>query len=113
MIIRQISICLMFLAAVLTSCQTRTIVQGPLIKKIDAPEFSRLVLNFSEKMERDHNLSLEDSWIGYDDYIQKVCIQYSSQRLLTVEQARLLIVDLVEEFLYRLNNHTVLSFELE
>ena len=113
MVVRQISLWLMFLAALLTGCQPKTVGEGPFIKKINAPEFSRLVLNFSAKLKRDRALDLEDSWIGYDDYIQKACLRYSSQRLLTVKEARLLIVELVEELLYRLNNHTILSFELE
>jgi len=106
-----------FLVAVMTcliqGCTPTVKVTGPLIKKIDAEELSRLVINFSTKMKIEKHLELEDSWAAYDDYIDKICLRYSSQRLLTVYDARLLMVELVEEFLYRLNNHTVLSFELD
>lgn len=110
---RYLPILLMFLAAVLTSCQPKIVATGPWIKKIDSEELSTIVINFSTKMKIDKHLELEDSWAAYDDYIMKICLQYSSQRLLTVYDARLLMVELVEEFLYRLNNNTVISFELD
>ncbi|CUI15708.1 conserved putative secreted protein [Candidatus Protochlamydia naegleriophila] len=98
---------------VLTSCQTKTVGDGPWVKKIDSEELSKIVISFSAKMKIDKHLELEDSWAAYDDYIKKLCLQYSSQRLLTVYDARLLMVELVEELLYRINNHSLISFELE
>ncbi|WP_068467697.1 hypothetical protein [Candidatus Protochlamydia phocaeensis] len=98
---------------ILTSCQPKIVGKGPWVKKIDSEELSKLVINFSTKMKIDKHLELEDSWASYDDYILKICLQYSSQRLLTLYDARLLLVELVEEFLYRLNNHTILSYELD
>jgi hypothetical protein len=108
----NLAILMMFLAAVLTGCQPKLIVSGPWMKKIDSEELSTIVIFFSTKMKVEKHLELEDSWAAYDDYIKKICLQYSSQRLLTVYDARLLLVELVEEFLSRLNNHTVVSFEL-
>lgn len=110
---RNVAFLLMFLAAILTSCQTRVVGKGPWVKKIDSEEMSKIVINFSTKMKIDKHLELEDSWTAYDDYITKICLQYSSQRVLTVYDARLLMVELVEEFLYRLNNNTVVSYELD
>lgn len=97
----------------LTGCRQVEVPAGPWIKKIDSEEMSRLVINFSRKMKIDHHIELEDSRVEYNDYIKKVYLEYSSQRLLTVYEARLVMVELVEEFLQRVNNHTVLSFELE
>jgi hypothetical protein len=110
---RRVAILLMFLAAILTSCQTKIVGSGPWVKKIDSEELSSIVVNFSTKMKVDKHLELEDSWAAYDDYILKICLKYSSQRLLTVHDARLLLVELVEDFLYRLNNNTIVSFELD
>jgi hypothetical protein len=109
---RHAAILLMLFAALLTGCQTKTVGEGPWVKKIDSEEMSKIVINFSTKMKRDKHLELEDSWVAYNDYISKICLRYTSQRLLTVYDARLLMVELVEEFLYRLNNNTVISFEL-
>lgn len=103
----------MCLFVCLTGCQTKIVPQGPWVKKIDSEEFSRLVINFSARMKKDHRVELEDSRIAYDDEVKKIYLEYSSQRLLTVYEARLLMVEIVEEFLNRLNNHTVLSFQLE
>ena len=98
---------------ILTSCQTKVVGDGLWVKKIDSEELSKIVISFSAKMKIDKHLELEDSWAAYDDYIKKLCLQYSSQRLLTVYDARLLMVELVEELLDRLNNNTIIGFELE
>lgn len=103
----------MVFLTLLTGCQPREIPTGPWVKKIDSEELSRLVINFSAKMAKEQHLFLEDSYAAYNDSISKICLRYSSQRLLTLEEARLQIVEIVEEFLYRLNNNTVLGFELE
>lgn len=110
---RKIAILGMFLIAILTSCQTKVVGTGPWLKKIDSEELSRIVINFSVKMKIDKHLELEDSWASYDDTIFRISLRYSSQRLLTLYDARLLLVEVVEEFLYRLNNNTIIGFELE
>lgn len=104
---------LVLLLVIVSACTTRVVPSGPLIKKIDSEELSKLVINFSVKMKREHRLDLEDSWAAYDDQIKKICLRYSSQQLLEMKEARLLLVELVEEFLARLNNHSVLGFQLE
>lgn len=101
------------LTLVLTGCREVTVGDGPWVKKIDSEEVSRLVINFSKKMKSEQHLELEDSRVEYNDYIKKIYLEYSCQRLLTVYEARLMMVELVEEFLSRLNNHTFLSFELQ
>jgi hypothetical protein len=98
---------------ILTSCQTKVVGDGVWVKKIDSEELSKIVISFSAKMKIDKHLELEDSWAAYEDYIKRICLHYSSQRLLTVYDARLLMVELVEDFLDRLNNNTIISFELE
>lgn len=111
---RYLAISLMLIAACLASCQTKIAHTGPWIQKIDSEQMSRIVINFSTKMKIDKHLELEDSWVSYcDDGINKICLQYSSQRLLTLYDARLLMVEVVEEFLSRLNNNMIVSFELD
>ena len=110
---RRLVVLWIFLAAILTSCQPKVDGKGPLVKKIDSDELSRIVIDFSVKMKIDKHLELEDSWASYDDHIFKMSLRYSSQRLLTLYDARLLLVEVTEELLYRLNNNTVISFELD
>ncbi len=110
---RQLIIFWIFLAIVVTSCQPKTVEIQPCVKKIDCEELSRIIVNFSTKMKIDKHLELEDSWATYQDTILNLCLKYSSQRLLTVDDARLLIVEVVEELLHRLNNNTIVRFELD
>src|SRR5205085_1310811 len=97
---RKLAILWMFLSAILTSCQPKVVGEGPWVKKIDSEELSSIIINFSTKMKIDKHLELEDSWASYNDYILKICLTYSSQRLLTVYDARLLMVEVVEELLH-------------
>jgi len=109
---RYTVIFLLLLVTLLSGCQKKVVGTGPWVKKIDSEEMSKIVINFSARMKADKHLELEDSWVTYDESISKICLRYSSQRLLTVYDARLLMVEVVEEFLYRLNNNNVISFEL-
>ena len=104
---------MLFAAMIISGCRPGVKTGGLMVKKIYSEEMSSIVINFSVKMKREKHLELEDSWIAYDDYIKKICLQYSSQRLLTVYDARLVMVELVEDFLYRLNNNEIISFELD
>lgn len=110
---RNITIWLMLLAALLTSCQTQMVGEGLWVKKIDSEEISRLVINFSSKMKKERHIELEDSRVEYNDFIKKIYLEYSCQRLLTVYDARLLMVELVEDFLDRLNSNTILAFQVQ
>lgn len=110
---RSLTTIVFLIAFLFTSCQPKVEGEGPWVKKIDSEELSRLVIYFSKKMETENHLFLEDSYATYDESIEQIVLKYSSQRLLTFCEARLLIVELVEEFLYRLNNNTVLGFEVE
>lgn len=104
---------MLFTALIMSGCRPSVKHSGPWVKKIDSEELSRIVINFSRKMKAEKHLELEDSWASYDDYITKICLQYSSQRLLTVYDARLIMVEVVEDFLYRLNNSDIISYELK
>lgn len=98
---------------ILTGCQPAVIPEGPWIQKIDSEEFSYLVINYSAKMQAEKRLRLEDSWICYDKEVKKFYLRYSSQAILEFCEARLLMVELVEGFLERLNHHALLRYQLE
>lgn len=101
----------LLLGTLLSGCREKIITEGPLVQKIDTIELSSIVLNFSAKVGANCNLFLEDSYAAYDDDIKKICLRYSSQKLLTLAEARLLIVELTEEFLDLLNSAPPLTFE--
>lgn len=101
------------LGTLLSGCHGKVIPKGPWVQKIDTLEISSTILNFSAKLGKNCNLFLEDSYVSYNDDIKKICLRYSSQKLLTLCEARLLIVELTEEFLDRLNSGPPLTFECE
>lgn len=108
---------LMFLIMILAvTCGSCTKVEkpvGPSWQAIDSAEMSSLIINFSTLFEDEYRLRLDDSRIVYNESILKIYLEYSSQNLLEMCEARLLMVEMVDEFLKRLNNHTVLGFELD
>ena len=104
---------IMLFSTFFSSCQTKVTSKGPWVQKVDTLELSSEILNFSAKLGENCYLFLEDSYVAYDDEIKKICLRYSSQKLLTLNEARLLIVELTEEFLDRLNSGPPLTFEAE
>lgn len=104
----------LILALFSAGCTRKIIPASPeMVTTFESADMSRLVLFYSAELETEHRLILEDSRIIYDkDNIKKICLAYSSQRLKTFCQARLELVQLVEGFLTRLNNHTALSFQV-
>lgn len=80
---------------------------------VDVPAVERLVAFYAKAMYDLHRIELEDSCVLRDDKsIYRFNLSFSTQRLLTLCEARLLLVDVVDEFIERVNNHTVLSFQL-
>lgn len=109
----RLFIWMIIFGAMITGCTPTVYHTGPMVKRIDSEALSKLVIDYSVKLKSDHRLYLEDSWVAYDDYIKRMCLQFSSMRLVTVEEARRLIVELVEGLLERVNKHILLSYELD
>jgi len=78
-------------------------------KKIDSQSAVNLVIDYSLKLEREHHLFLEDSNFYYDDQIQCIELEYSTQNLLTIKEARRILVEMVEDLMDRLNEDAVLA----
>lgn len=112
MVLRRLFLALLMIGC-FAGCKAKIVTSGELVKKIDAEEVSRIVINFSTKMKVEKHLELEDSWTAYKNNIETIYLRYSSQRLLTVYDARLILVELVEEFLHRINSNSIVGFEVE
>lgn len=110
---RKLAILFFFLGICLTGCRSKVAPEGPWVQKIDSWELSRLVIGYSAEMKTIYHLDLEDSYAAYEENIKKIFLRYSSQRLLTLYEARLLIVELVEGFLEAANSNGVVGFEFE
>jgi hypothetical protein len=80
---------------------------------VDVPAVERLVAFFAKDMYDLHRIELEDSCVLRDEKsIYRFNLSFSSQRLITLCEARLLLVDVVDEFIKRVNNHTIISFQI-
>lgn len=110
---RKLAVFMIFIGVLFTGCQSKVVPKGPWVQKIDSWELSRMVINYSTQMKTEKHLDLEDSYAAYEDDIKKIVLRYSSQRLLTLYEARLLIVELVDGFLDRLNFNSFVSTDLD
>lgn len=102
-------------------------------KLIENEEVSRIVAYFSAKMMKEERLDLDDSKVIYSDdhveydydlwsgasytfssnpHIDRITLEYSTQRIVTMCEARLLLVTVVEEFLHRLNENGLVKYQL-
>lgn len=85
---------------------------GPWIKKIDAPEIVHAIQHYLAYLRHEKHLRLEDSSIWYDEEVNTVRMEFISQDILEVREARFLLVDLVEGLLVELNKNPIIAPEL-
>jgi hypothetical protein len=78
---------------------------GRSVKVIDSTEVSRVVLTYSEKLRYTKGLDLEDSVIFYENRINRIRLDFNSMYNYDVWEARAMLVDVVEEFLDRINGN--------
>ncbi len=81
-------------------------------RAIDSTEVSRIILTYSEKLKYDKHLHLEDSVVYYNRKINRIRLDFSSMQNLDLWQARELLVDLVDEFLDRINSNAIIHSDL-
>jgi hypothetical protein len=79
-----------------------------LAPQFDNEEAINTVQVFAQKMKYEHDLFLEDSVVYFDESIHRFRLDFSTQNIMTLCQGRVLIVDLVEDFLSFLNGNGAL-----
>lgn len=77
---------------------------------INNEEAISTVQQFSEKMKYEKALFLEDSVVYYETAIHRFRLDFSTQAILTLPEARELIVDVADDFLSFLNGNPELMF---
>lgn len=98
----------MLMLTCLTSCGGYHVVEsGGWEKKIEVEEVSRAVLTYAVKLKHTRRLFLADSQVYYDDKINRIYLHFTSQDILELEEARELLVDVVEGFLDKINTSPV------
>ncbi len=106
--------CILLLCLLLvTGCTLRKKYSGDWEQKIDSPEMTYLMMNYAEAMKIKYEMTLEDSKVCYDDRIETVYARFQSPLIVDMCEARKIFVDMIEEFLDRLNHHALLGFELD
>lgn len=108
---------LFFLLMCLTSCSFyRSLVPPPPPPPpqyvLHKEEVTRIVQEFAEEMKEEKDLSLEHAYTCYDNSIRTVQLQFISQDLIELCEARELIVDMTERLLAKLNQDPILGPDL-
>lgn len=79
------------------------------VKQIDSPELTYVVQNYMVKMKHDKHLRLEIASCYYGKFINTIRLEFISQDVMEVGEARGLMVDLVEGLLVELNQNPILA----
>lgn len=90
----------------MTGCQQRTYVQKP--TPIDTENVMQVVIPYAVNLEHEKQLRLEDSSVAYGRgglSIQNLRLNFISQSILELREARELIVDVTEGLVDGLNNN--------
>ncbi len=78
---------------------------------IESEEFTQLVQNFTVQVKHEEGLNLENSKIYFNESVHTIQLEFVTQRILDVCKARMLIVDITEGLLARLNRHPTLTWQ--
>ncbi|MCH9625437.1 MAG: hypothetical protein S4CHLAM123_06110 [Chlamydiales bacterium] len=90
----------LFLTFLLLSVTSCTIREANYCKMSDC-----IVSNYVKEFARPRELMLSSSGGAMMDDIQEVFLSFLSFRALNIDEARVLYVEMMEEFLYRINHH--------
>lgn len=100
---------LCFLLAILTGCEGPQFwrAEPPIVRDYNSDVFTNVTLHQAARWEHIHRWYLEDSWIYYDKFgtVDRIRLQYRTQNILELRQAREKLVDLVEEYLQLLQSN--------
>lgn len=74
------------------------------LREINTEDFSEVIIPYSVELRYEKRLHLQQSYVLYAGADPKIRLQFISQDILELCQARALLVGVVEEFLARLND---------
>lgn len=75
---------------------------------INSEQITRVVQDFTVGLKHDEELNLEQANVYFNEGIHTIQLEFTSQRILDICEARMLIVDVAEGLLCRLNQDPVL-----
>lgn len=114
----------------LTSCHTLTLPGFPrdwtfpwcrgnnnqesveVVPTVNTEVFTRIILTYATELEHEKRLFLEDSKVFYDVTVDRIRLEFSSQDLVTMCEARALLVDVVEGLMERIQQYPEATVQL-
>lgn len=94
-----------------TNCCPTYIGVGDWVEKISAVEIVHSIQHFLPYLRFEKHLRLEDSKVWYNDKVNTIHMEFTSQDVLEIREARMLLVDLVEGLLAELNRNPIIAPE--
>jgi hypothetical protein len=91
-----------------TTCDLCTEIE-PWVEKICAAEIVHSIQHFLPYLRHEKRLRLEDAKVWYNDRINAIHMEFTSQDVIEIREARMLIVDLVEGLLAELNRNPIIA----
>ncbi len=82
---------------------------GEWVQKVDSNEIVHAVQHFMPYLRHEKHLRLEDARVFYGEGINTVRMEFLSQDILEIREARFLIVDLVEGLIAEFNQNPILG----
>lgn len=94
------------LLVTLTACEGPQfwLPERPIVRDYDSDAFTCVTERQAASLAHKWRWYLEDSWISYDDFgvVDTIKLQYRTQNILELQEARSKLVDMVEEYLQML-----------
>ncbi len=87
--------------------------QNPLSQKINSTEVDWIAQKLAVKWNKELHLHLEDSNVYYGNNIHTLRFEFTTMSILTIKEAREMIVDVVEGILRGVNTSPIVAAELQ
>ncbi len=95
-----------FLLIILTACHGPLLWRPapPIVRDYDSSAFTSVTLHQAARWGHKYRWYLEDGWMAYDRFgvVNGIRLQYRTQNILELQEARARLVDFVEEFMENL-----------
>ncbi len=87
----------------LAGCKERSMYEDRLILETDTDDLSTMIIGFTTELFHEKHLFLEQSYVIYNQPVTTLRLEFSTQDILEMGEARHLLVDVVEGLLDRIN----------
>ncbi|MBS4166017.1 Uncharacterized protein NEOC65_001094 [Neochlamydia sp. AcF65] len=109
-----LTLCLLLTALAACKGPQRSQAQSPISKDYSSDAFTRAAIRQATRLAHQHRWYLDDAWAYYNstDSVHRLCLNFRTQNILELYQARAQLVDVVEELLQNLKSNPQTSSRL-